>query len=66
MSTTWQMELLKNLCASAEAGSFAAGDLLRTICVKAAEQAPVGDLVKMGRFLEELHDDELAEIAERN
>jgi hypothetical protein len=46
-----QIEFLKNLLASAKTGSEDAIAMLRRICVAAAEQAPVYDLIAIGECL---------------
>jgi hypothetical protein len=46
-----QVEFLKNLVTSAQAGSDGAVTMLRQICVAAAEAAPVYDLIAIGQCL---------------
>lgn len=46
-----QIEFLKNLIESAQAGYEGAVPLLRRICVSAAESAPVYDLIAIGQCL---------------
>lgn len=46
-----QIEFLKNLIASAQTGSDGAITMLRRICISAAEQAPVYDLIAIGQCL---------------
>lgn len=46
-----QLKFLRNVIESAKTGNEAAVDLLRRICVTAAEQAPVYDLIAVGQCL---------------
>jgi hypothetical protein len=46
-----QLDFLKNLLASVQSGNEDAVTLLRQICATAAEQAPVYDLLALGRCL---------------
>lgn len=57
-----QLEFLSNVIATAESGEGAAIEVLRNICVEAAEKAPVYDLIALGKCLAHLG----AEAAESN
>lgn len=63
-----QMEQFRNLIEMAQTGTNGAGavSILREICREAAEQTPVGDLVKMAQFLYDLRKKAAQDHAETN
>lgn len=61
-----QVEFLKNVIDSAQTGNGAAVELLRQVCVSAAEQAPEYDLIAIGRCLYHLGVEAGRATAERN
>jgi hypothetical protein len=46
-----QIDFLKNVISSVQAGSLGATDLLRQICLSAIEKAPVHGLITLGECL---------------
>jgi len=61
-----QIALLKDLIVSAQTGNDGAVTLLRSICVSAAKQAPLPDLLALGQCLVHLGTQATRDEASRN